>query len=311
MPERFDDSLLVSPLDDSEQTRRPFIFGVVAAVVAAGLAVTAWMLLSSTDDPASDSGETGAVAATVTVSTTASPLVARETDEQLLYHPALLPAGMELCASSLGRPTTGDEFCDADDPSRLIEVSTPMIEVSGGEPIDGSPGLRLISAVEPYEIGANDVRIVATASGIGLDQLVEVVSTIPLVDPDVWVPPDEAPITEEISDDFIYQLLGAALGELDIRRTHGQIDVYGRDLNLYSAPTGPEAGGDIRLMAAGLVHPVSVSENRAFVVGGTEPQGSTAMWYQRGRYWQVTSARNWGVLLGQVPNMEAMIASLS
>ena len=299
--------LLGSPLDDEPEGRG----GVTAAVVAVGLVIAvgiAWVAMAGGDDPARPNAASG--------SSPSAPIVATppqlepiDGEEQLLYHPTVLPAGLELCAAALGRPTTGDEYCDPDDPNRWIEVATPPSPVSG-ESIEGTPGFVLVGAAEPPAVGVPDVGLLVTGAGLELDQLVEVTASIPLADAMAWDTSGEDPIDGDIDDEFLSRLLGAAVGDLDIRRTPTQIDVYGPDLILSITLPGDDAADEVRLLAAGLIRPVSISDERMLVVGDRPFHGSIAVWNQRGRFWSVRSDYDRDVLADRLAEVEVMIAVL-
>ena len=301
--------LLGSPLDDEPEGRG----GVTAAVVMVGLVIAvgiAWVAMAGGDDRASPDAASGSSPSAPIVTTTMPPqLEPVDGEEQLLYHPTVLPAGLELCAAALGRPTTGDEYCDPDDSNRWIEVATPPSPVSG-ESIEGRPGFVLVGAAEPFAVGVPDVGLLVTGAGLELDQLVEVTASIPLADAMAWDTSGEDPIAGDIDDEFFSRLLGAAVGDLDVRRTPTQIDVYGPDLILSTSLPGDDAADDVRQMAAGLIRPVSISDERMLVVGDRPFHGSIAVWSQRGRFWSVRSDRDRDVLADQLAEVEAMIEVL-
>ena len=124
MPERFDKSLLSSPMPPRSERGGRLVWLVAVVVVVAVIVV--WLVLADGDESAGGAADTSTTAtSTAKITATTLPalvLEAHSADPALLYYPTLLPEGWEVCRQ-LEDISRGDRFCDPDDDNVWLQGS--------------------------------------------------------------------------------------------------------------------------------------------------------------------------------------------
>lgn len=311
MPDRFDESLLVSPLDEEQPPRWPWFLSLAVAVL---VVVGAWVLLSGGDPEPVAFGTTSTSLGESRESLSEPPqLVAFDADPAVLFYPTVLPEGMELCSVQLGNPVSiPDVLCDPDNPARWIKLQLLEQGTPGGASIPNADGITELRR-DPPSVGVvvGEGGITLEAEGISFDQLVAIAKRIPLAQPIEHA--DEDTVT--LDEDGLSTVVGWTTSTADFRPNPGGAwDVYAPGLTLYTSPVFIE--GEDRSMALGLVRPLLVSKQHGMVVGGMTPGGryatdrSAATWIQGNRFWFVMYEGSPEDLSAKVLAMEQAIETL-
>ncbi len=316
MDDRFDDSLLASPLDDDQHSRKGVSIAVVTALVVIAAVVVLWVFLSRSEQgPAQAAPVEETTTVTVTTTTVSRvDLVPFTTDPVILTMPRTLPRGMGLC---------GDDsvtLCDPDDPSRTITI-TLFEEMLRDTSSAGPRGIRRLPSDDlAMAIAFPGSALIFEADGIPPNQLVSIISSVPLASNHSINVPDEPQLNELLERDFIAEHLG--ISEALVKdRGQGNWGVNTKDINFTYMPIDAFSGGSVegiggfRESAARLQDAVSVSEDRTLVVGFDPRDGEAgqyvAQWIQRKTMWflrmdeSIVSAEEF---LDRVKGLESAIA---
>ena len=303
MPERFDESLLESPLPSPTQ-RRLGPFAVVVALAIAIVAIGLVWLLSDFDDGTAMQGGTEGTAApttgdgTVPVSTIPRvTLVAFSPDPALLYYPTMLTDGWDLCRQ-LEDVSQGDRFCDPDDEEAgWVQVAlkdTGTVRSDRGVATGDPHGGRWLDAVDQravaYPAGQFLVLVVSTAEdGLVPDDLLAVAGSIPLVANrsalygTYEVPLDFAAVTDEQLAGLVASIDSDPRVVANRNGADAQVFMETGSLLLFYGDgfTTPDFG-------PGLPLPRLIEGDRPVVVGESQSRGrGLAVWDQRGFGWRL------------------------
>lgn len=277
--------LLAEDMDEEESSPWWLAGGLAVALFMTGVVVW-WVFFSgSGEEPVS---EEPVAAVTTTTTLTRVDLVPFETDPLILAMPRTLPRGMGLCADDTAT------FCDPNDPSRTITI-THQDEMLRDTSSAGSRGIRRLPSDDlTMAIAFPGSALIFEANGIPPNQLVAIISSVPLASNDSINVPDEPQLNELLERDFIAEHLG--ISEALVKdRGQGNWGVNTKDITFTYIPIDAFSGGSVegiggfRESAARLQDPVSVSEDRTLVVGFDPRLGEVgqyvAQWIQRKTMW--------------------------
>ncbi len=301
MSDRFDESLLQSPLPDPRPGRGRAIglATVIAAVI--GLAAIWFGLLADgdgadVDDPPGSSGPSTSSPGRTTSTIPAVELGSFAPDPALLYYPTVLPEGWEVCRQ-LEDKSKGDRFCDPDEESSSLWLQIAVKDAdtvrldrgqSTGDP-HGGVWLENDERIEvAYQAGQFLVVVVSTESDLTADDVLVISDSIPLVgardtlygayelplDLDAVTDEQLAELVSEIDSDP--RIAGRRTGEAQIFMSDGSLSLFFGD-----GYTVPDYGPTLPLPYLG-------AADRPLVVGESLSRGiAYAVWDQRGFGWRL------------------------
>ena len=294
MAGQFDKSLLESPYEDRDRSSpSAMLIGsiVFGLIIVAGVGA-AFVFRGGGSAEGADAGvsSTNTSPTTTVEDTVAVVLGPVETDEQILYHPTILPTGWSACDVSENR-ASADKFCGEDDSAwvsvKLVNPGT--VSRSKGVSAGVFSGLWL-SDSDPRELffpTSEHAATIVQARGLTIDNLLEIASSIPYVGEAASLVPDyELPLAFETLTEEHFSGLFAMIGDepnVDLERFN--VTVAGEN----AALTGfrlrgywtPDAAVEIPL-------PRLVPADRPLVVGVSPDRGrGYAVWDQGGFGWRL------------------------
>ena len=303
MSDRFDESLLESPIPPGKPGRG-WLAGIgIVVVVVAGIAAVWFGFLADgglPDEDDTSGGSAGTSIASNTVQTTPTvPALVLDSfvpEPPLLYYPTLLPEGWELCRQ-LEDKSKGDRFCDPDDDESLSWLQVTVKDAgavrldrgqSTGDPHGGvwlEKGDRIEVA---YPSGQFLVVVLATESDLTEDDVLAISESIPLVGGrdtlygSYELPLDLGAVTDEQLAGLVSaidpdpRIAGRRAGEAQIFTSSGSVYVFFGD-----GYTVPDFGPTLSF-------PYLVAADRPLVVGESPSRGiAYAVWDQRGHSWRL------------------------
>lgn len=286
-----DPNVLKSPYDDPDTSRRiPRITAAIAGVVLATVAVV-WAVSEVGDDPQEGvQAESEPTLSPVDASTQPDHVLVPYTTEQpLLTHPTILPAGWDACVVTEDR-FDPDRFCDSEG-ENWIEVRYVVPRPSRDDVVPaGVHGGVWASESDPIEVRfpVNEhVSVAVTASGVSDEQVLEVAASVPMVgDQDALYGPYDLPIDwSQFSDTDFAGLLDDF--EPDATVTLDPYELRVRTSN--AALHGFNSRGPWTADAAtDLPQARLVTADRPVVVGASaELHKGYAVWDQAGYAWRL------------------------
>lgn len=300
MSDRFDESLLVSPIPPKKAGRGRVVGWGVLLLVVAGFAAVLFAFSTDDDPPGETVTSGGAVEASTTISEPSASTMARvvltrfESDPPLLYYPTLLPEGWETCRQ-LEDKSKGDRFCDPDDePASWLQVAVKdadLVRLDQGRSSGDHGGVWLESGERSeiaYPVGQFLAVVISTETDLTEDDVLAISESIPLVgaratlygsyelplDLDAVTDEQLAELVEGIDPDP--RIAGRRTGEAQIFTSTGSLYLFFGD-----GYTVPDFGPTVP-------YPYLAVADRPLVVGESPSRGIVyAVWDQRGYGWRL------------------------
>jgi hypothetical protein len=294
MADQFDKSLLESPYEDRHRSSpSPLVIGTIVFGLVIVVGVGAAFVFrgggasqaGEVDVPGSKTASTTTLDDTVEI--VLGPVAA---DEQILYHPTILPTGWSACDVSENR-ASADKFCAEDDSAwvsvKLVDPGT--VSRSKGVSAGVFSGLWL-SDSDPMELffpTSEHAATIVQARGLTIEHLLEIASSIPYVgDAASLVPDYELPLAFETLTEEHFSGVFESIGDQPkVNLERFNVTVAGENAVL----TGfrlrgywtPDAAVEIPL-------PRLVLADRPLVVGVSPDRGrGYAVWDQGGFGWRL------------------------
>ncbi len=294
MPDQFDKSLLESPYEDRKRSSAsPLVIATIVFGLFIVAGVGAAFLFGGSGSPqASETDVPGTNPTTTTTRLDTAEVVLGpvEADEQILYHPTILPIGWSACDLSENR-ASADKFCAEDDSAWVsVKVVDPgTVSRSNGVSAGVFSGLWL-SDSDPMELffpTSEHAATIVQARGLTIEKLLEIASSIPYVgDAASLVPDYELPLAfETLTEDHFSGLFATIGDQPKVNLERFNVTVAGENAVL----TGfrlrgywtPDAAVEIPL-------PRLVAADRPLVVGVSPERGrGYAVWDQGGFGWRL------------------------
>lgn len=307
--------------------RRPVGRAVAAAALTAGLALfvacdEAGEVTAATVPPLSAAGPTTTTTTTTTATTSepaaatvpAAELVAVSPDPAYLFHPTVLPAGMDLCAPPTGRSA---EFC-GDRPGvgvavRLRELAPQ--DASAGSAVTEWPEARWIDGTQTATLGVaieGVMELRVTATGIAETQIIDIARSIPLLGDTAWARVDRDRALDPSG--AIPARAAATILGVDPEDVHDGASGWVPRTNPESLRLLVDESPSLLSYAATMLFPRILDDLDVVAVGGTGTGSledvSRISWTQRGLVWTLEARRPIDRLAEQVATAVEVIASI-
>ncbi len=302
MSDRFDESLLESPIPPGRPGSGWLAGFGIAVVVVAGIAAVWFGFLADGGLPDEDDTSVGSAGTSISDNTVQStstvPALLLDSfapEPPLLYYPTLLPDGWELCRQ-LEDKSKGDRFCDPDDDesSSWLQVTVRdagAVRLGQGQSTGGPHGGIWLENGDRIEVAYNAgqflVVVVATEGDLTEDDVLAISESIPLVGGrdtlygSYELPLDLGAVTDEQLAGLVSaidpdpRIAGRRAGEAQIFTSSGSVYVFFGD-----GYTVPDFGPTLSF-------PYLVAADRPLVVGESPSRGiAYAVWDQRGHGWR-------------------------